>query len=338
MKKLLTVLIIMTFSVSLFAGDTARKGTAGAEQLLIPVGARSVATSGAFNSHFTGLESIYYNPGGLDRMQGTEAMFNVMSYMADMNVSYFAIGTQTSFGSIALTYKALDFGDIPVTTTLNPDGTGQTYSPSFYVLGLSYSKMITDRVSAGATFSLINEGIMNTNANGWAIDFGVQYRFSQNFSLGVTVKNIGANMSYTGEDLKYKQEVVGGANGGGTAVLEVDTEEFQIPSYFDLSLGYTFDFSESNQLSIAGTFRNNNSYEDNLLLGLEYDFMNVISLRGGYVAQLEKNEFAQYTWTAGAGVNFTFADALNLRFDYAFRPVTDFPTDNHVFTLLLGIN
>ncbi len=338
MKKLFTVIMMLTFAVSLFAGDTARKGTAGAEQLLIPVGARSIATSGAFNSHFSGLESVYYNPGGLDRMNGTEAMFSMMSYIADINVSYFAIGTKTDFGSIALTYKALDFGDIPVTTTSNPDGTGQNYSPSYFVLGLTYSKLITDRVSAGATFSLINEGIMNTSATGWAIDFGVQYRFSQNFSLGVTVKNIGGNMSYTGEELKQKVEVPGAALGGGKGVYEVDTEEFQIPSYFDLSLGYTFDFDESNNLSVAGTFRNNNTFEDYLHMGLEYDFMNVVYLRGGYSVPMEADDYAIYSWTAGAGVNFTFADALNLKFDYAFRPVSEFPTDNHVFTLLIGVN
>ncbi|RLD66530.1 MAG: hypothetical protein DRI84_04565 [Bacteroidetes bacterium] len=338
MKKLLTVIMMLTFSVSLFAGDTARKGTAGAEQLLIPVGARSIATSGAFNSHFSGLESVYYNPGGLDRMNGTEAMFNMMSYIADINVSYFAIGTKTDFGSLALTYKALDFGDIPVTTTASPDGTGQTYSPNFFVLGLTYSKLITDRVSAGVTMSLINESIMNTDAAGWAIDFGVQYRFSKNFSLGVAVKNIGANMNYSGEDLKIKAEVPGGALGGGNTVYEVDTETFQIPSYFDLSLGYTFDFDESNNLSVAGLFRNNNSFEDYVHLGLEYDFMDVVFLRGGYSLPMESNDDAIYSWTAGAGVNFTFADALNLRFDYAFRPVSEFPTDNHVFTLLIGVN
>ncbi len=105
-----------------------------------------------------------------------------------------------------------------------------------------------------------------------------------------------------------------------------------------MSLGYTFDFNESNNLSVAGTFRNNNSFEDYLHMGLEYDFMNVVYLRGGYSMPMESNDDAIYTWTAGAGVNFTFADALNLKFDYAFRPVNEFPTDNHVFTLLIGVN
>ncbi|NOX64434.1 MAG: PorV/PorQ family protein [Chlorobi bacterium] len=338
MKKLLTVFIILIFSVTVFAGDAARKGTAGAEQLLIPVGARSIATVGAFNSHFTGVESIYYNPGGLDRMKGTEAMFNMMQYIADINISYFAIATKLGIGSIGLTYKGIDFGDIPVTTNQNPDGTGQTFSPNYFVLGFTYSTMITDRVSAGASLSLINETIMNTGASGFAIDFGVQYRFAPNFSLGVSVKNIGGNMRYTGEDLKVKTEVPSSALGSGLGVYEVDTESFQIPSYFDLSMGYTFEFTEENRLSIAGVFRNNNTIENELKLGLEFQFLNVLSLRGGYNFLTENSSTAIYNWAVGAGINFNIADSFDLMFDYAYRNVEDFPADNHVFTLILGFH
>ncbi|MEN8192635.1 MAG: PorV/PorQ family protein [Bacteroidota bacterium] len=338
MNKLLTIMIIMTLSMTVFAGDAARKGTAGAEQLLIPVGARSVATGGAFGSHFSGVESIYYNPAGLDRMKGTEAMFSFMNYIADINVSYFAVATQMSIGSIGLTYKSIDFGDIPVTTNENPDGTGQLFSPSYFVLGLTYSKMITDRVSAGFNFNLINETIMNTGATGWGIDFGVQYRFSPNFSLGVAVKNIGGNMNYTGEELKTKVEVPGSALGGGKAVYEVDTESFQIPSYFEMSLGYTFEFNEDNGLSLGALFRNNNNLEDEVRGGLEFSFLNHFHVRGGYLYHWEDTANSIYDWTVGAGLNFNMMNSVNIVVDYAYRNVNDFPTDNHVFTLMLGFN
>lgn len=68
------------------------RGINGAEELLIPVGARSIATSGAFVANVMGLESIYYNPAGLDISQRTEAMFSYMNYIADINISYLAIG------------------------------------------------------------------------------------------------------------------------------------------------------------------------------------------------------------------------------------------------------
>ncbi len=93
MKKIFTFLILVLVCSSIYAGDTNRKGTTGAEELLIPVGARGIATGGAFLASLTGLESVYYNPAGLDLTPRTEAMFSYMSYFADIKVSYFAIST-----------------------------------------------------------------------------------------------------------------------------------------------------------------------------------------------------------------------------------------------------
>jgi len=91
-----------------------------------------IATGGAFLANITGLESIYYNPAGLDIYPQTEAMFSYVSYLADINISYFAIGTSLGdIGSIGLDLKSFDFGDIPVTNESFPDGTGETYSLHF---------------------------------------------------------------------------------------------------------------------------------------------------------------------------------------------------------------
>jgi len=337
MRKLLTLFLIITVSMSVFAGDPARKGTSGAEQLLLPVGARSIATGQAFISHFSGIESIYYNPAGLDREGGTQAMFNYMNYIADIDLSYFAVSAQLEIGSVALSYKTLNFGDIPVTTVENPDGTGQLYSPDYFVIGLTYSKLITDRVSAGVNFNFIHEGIMNTSADGFAIDFGVQYRFTPNFSLGASVKNIGTNMVYSGENLKTKTTVPGSALGSGSTVYELDTEGYGIPSYFELSLAYTNEINESNSLSIGGVFRNNNSLEDAARVGVEYNFNDNFFLRGGYDFLLENSDQQIWGFTAGAGISYDFAQDMGLAFDYAFRDVKEFSTANHIFTLILRV-
>ena len=74
-------------------------------------------------------------------MQGTEAMFSYMSYLADINISYFAVSSVLGdLGSVALSFKTFDFGDIPVTTNDFPDGTGKTYSPQFLTIGLNLLK------------------------------------------------------------------------------------------------------------------------------------------------------------------------------------------------------
>jgi len=132
MKKILILITLSIFSTALFAGDVSRKGSTGADQLLVPVGARGIATGGAFHSSLYGLESVYYNPAGLDLMQGTEAMFSYMSYLADINVSYFAVSTVLGdLGSVALSFKTFDFGDIPVNTVIIRMGRARLIRLSF---------------------------------------------------------------------------------------------------------------------------------------------------------------------------------------------------------------
>jgi opacity protein-like surface antigen len=338
MRKILLIIFIAGMSISSFAGDQTRKGTSGADQLLIPVGAKSIATGGAFLSRIKGVESIYYNPAGLDLMNGTEVMFDYLNYIADIGQAYFAIGTQLGdFGSIAFSYKTLSFGDIPVTTFENPDGTGQTYSPNFFVAGVTYSKSLTDRVSAGVNFKLINESIMNANASGIAIDFGVQYNFNVNFSLAAAVKNIGTNMTYSGDDLKIRTEIPGSGYGSSTGLYQAEAESFGMPSYFELSVAYSYFMNDENNLAIGGAFRNNNNLEDQMMFGLEYGFMNTFFIRGGYDLLLQNNDQSIYDFTAGAGINYETSSGITIGFDYAYRNIKEFSTANHVFTAKIGI-
>lgn len=339
MKKIVTLFIIALFSLSLYAGDVARKGTTGADQLLIPVGARGIATGGAFVSNLTGLESVYYNPAGLDLNTGTEAMFSYMNYIADINLSYFAASASLGdLGSIALTFKTFDFGDIPVTTSEFPDGTGRTYSPSYLTFGVTYSKVITDRISVGTNFKVISESIENTSASGIAIDFGVQYKFDQSLSIGAALKNIGPNMQYSGPELQTSTGIPGTLPGYQGGSFEIVSEEFQIPSYFELSASYNYNFNEQNNLLLGSTFTANNSLEDQFNFGLEYGFMQTFFVRGGYNLAVgeEGSDDSIFGFSAGAGISYDLGSDIGVTFDYAYRDVKEFPTSNHIFTVKLA--
>ena len=336
LRSLLCVALVFVGSLA-YGGDESRKGTTGADQLLIPVGARSIATGGAFLATTRGVEAIYYNPAGLAATPRSEAMFSYMSYIADINVSYFAVSAHLEdLGTFALSYKTLDFGKIPVTTFDQPDGTGATYSPGFFTLGLSYARPITDRVSAGITTKLVNESVMSTSAMGFAIDFGVQYKFQSDLALGVAIKNIGSNMKYSGTDLLTRTDVPSSANGAPGAVYSPDTEPFQMPSYFELSVSYDVRINDMNGVMLGATFRNNNALEDQAMVGLEYRAFNVLFLRGGYETSVKNTNTSLYGINFGAGIEYTLENSLQVAVDYAFRSVKEFPSDNHIFTVKLG--
>ena len=337
MKKLLLIAMGLVFTTAIIAGDASRKGTNGAEEVLIPVGARGIAVGGTFLANITGLESIYYNPAGLDVIPRTEAMFSYINYLADINISYFAVGTTLGdFGSLAFDLKSFDFGDIPITTNEFPDGTGQFYSPTFLTVGLTYSKVLTDRISIGTNFKLITESIQNTNATGFAIDAGVQYRFTEAFMFGVTIKNVGTNMNFTGGDLSQRSQVTGGTPGSTNGTFEITTEPFQIPSQFEMSMTYGLNINEQNNLSLASAFTVNNSLDDQLSFGLEYGFLQNFFVRGGYGFLLENSEQSIYGLTLGAGVDYNTGGDFSIIFDYAYKEVKEFPSSNHVFTVKMA--
>src|SRR5690349_8376087 len=88
---------------SAHAGSDGRRGTAGASELQIPVGARSSALGGAVAADVTGIEAMFWNPAGLGATNGTEALFSNTSYFANMKVNYAGIATKVgNFGTIGL--------------------------------------------------------------------------------------------------------------------------------------------------------------------------------------------------------------------------------------------
>jgi hypothetical protein len=168
-------LILFCASVPYAANDN-QFGTAGAQELRIPMGARNIAMAGAGIAGVTGVDAVYWNPAGLSSLQSTQASLSRLNYLLDVDVNTGAVATQLgSMGVMAFSIKVLSVGDIPVTTEQNPEGTGEFFAPSMAVVGLTYARQLTDRVSFGATGMFINEDIHRVRASGVAFDFGFLY-------------------------------------------------------------------------------------------------------------------------------------------------------------------
>ncbi len=324
------------------AGNQQRIGSAGASELLIPVGAQGIALVGANTEFLTGIEALYYNPAGLGRLDhAVEAEISHMQYIADINVEYGAVGVQAGdFGTLGFSIKSLVFGDIPVTTEQYPDGTGQTYSPSYLNAGLTYSKLLTDRISVGVTATMIAEKIMSTSATGIAFNVGIQYMNLgvPGLTLGVVVKNIGPTMTFDGSNLL--RTATGASDLRGPQMLKVEAASFDLPSAVEIGVGYQRKLDEQNAVLIGGMFRNNNSQDDEYALGAEYSFNNTLFVRGGYSFAPQAGQdvtganLYPFDYTLGAGVHYPVG-GVDLTFDYAYRHVKYFDA-NHAITLRLG--
>jgi len=341
LKRVIFILLILGFSgIETFGGGQNRAGTAGAPELRIPVGARYLAMVGSPIASVTGLEALYWNPAGLDfSPTSANALFSYRSYIADMNMNFVAVsGRLGDLGSIGLSFRSLNIGEINVTTMDQPDGTGQIMNPSYFILGLTYSKQLTDRVSIGASFNLINESIDRAGTSGFSFDFGVQYKNLlevPGLALGVVVKNLGPTMQYDGNGLYVQAESVGDR---GPTYLKVDAASAELPTEISIGLSYQRKFDEENSLSLSTTFQNNNYTYDDYKIGLEYDFKDILYVRGGYLYSPQStgdtpNIFQNYA--LGMGLNFKQFSDINLTVDYAYVPVKYFDA-NHVFAISYG--
>ena len=337
------VLLLGLMSMSTLAANKDRIGTSGAQELLIPVGARGVALGLSGSLFIKGVDAIYWNPAGLSRMDNNtvQAMFSQMSYLAGINISYGAIGVAAGdLGYLGFSLKSLSFGDIPVTTTSYPDGTGDLYSPTYLTLGATYSRVLTDRISIGVTANLVSERILQMSATGFTFDVGIQYRdlAIRGLQLAVAIKHIGPNMTFDGSNAYVTAAATGSLRGSNPYLIQ--TAAFEMPSNLEIGIGYSPKLDEMNSITVGGTFINNNYLQDEYCVGAEYSYNSLFFVRGGYTfsPQTDKDVTGArgyiYDWSAGAGVRYNVG-GVDLTFDYGYRNVKYFDGQN-VFTLMVG--
>lgn len=341
MKKnvMLVVLSVCTFLLGTTAAFAQKKaGLSAAPELTIPIGARYVATSGANISSVSGIDAITWNPAGLDAGQGSTALFSYRSYIADINISYAALSTKIEgVGSIGLSLRSFNIGTIDVTTETQPDGNGQQISPSYFTLGLSYSRQLSDRVSFGINMNVISEGFGGVSASGLAFDAGVQYKNLigvEGLALGVAVRNIGTSMQYGGSALWVQANDPTSAR--GLTNYKVEAAVSQMPSVIDLGIGYTKPLDEDNSLRISGAYENDNYGIDGYRVGGEYAFQNSLFIRAGYLYSTDVSGTVSIfqNYTLGAGINLEKYAGVGISVDYAYVPVKYFSA-NHMLDVRL---
>jgi hypothetical protein len=340
--RLAVPMALLGFAGQAAAGGLDRTGTSGAQELRIPVGAASIAIGGSAVALGNGIGNMWYNPASLAGVDDAEGMISYSSYLADSKVNYGAVSTKLGgAGNLALSIKVLNIGDIVVTTEEAPEGTGEVLNPTFSVLGLTYGRRMTDRVSLGFTLNYVNEKVAQATASGLAADLGVQYDTGwRGLRFGFAMKNLGPNMSFSGPDFEERFSLPGDDPSAQPHVVRLESTDFELPSYLQLGVSYDIGVAEKQHATIYGTFQGNNFSTDEWRLGAEYLLGTHIALRGGYVGQLALSESSRqqdylYSYSYGAGLNFKLGDRP-LSFDWAGTHVGEFFDDNQQVSLRIA--
>ena len=329
--------VLLSLAATAHAGSDRRLGTSGAPELMIPVGPRGSALGQSVASDVKGAEAIYWNPAGLAGLEGTEALFSHTQYFADMKVNFVGVAARAgTLGTLGFGAKVLSVGDVIVTTEQAPEGTGEIITPTFTVLGVSWGREFTDRVNFGATFNYLSEHIETMNANGLALDFGVQYSTGwRGMTLAMTVKNIGNSMAFSGSGLDLSVLPPGFESGAANRILQFTTSSFEMPSYFALSAGYDAYTQGQHALQVKGAFANNNFGGDNFGGGAEWTYQKNYSLRASWFGTLttatdiatgegsssfDSGDDLYNGFALGGGMKVRSGDTQRLGVDVTWRP------------------
>lgn len=289
MRKIFIALTIM-MPATLFAGNPDRAGEAGASELLINPWAQSSGWYGLNISSVRGVEAPNVNVAGMSFLDGSQLEFSRTEWLvgSDISINTFGFTQKVGDGAIGLTLTSMDLGEIEVTTTENPDGTGAFYKPRFSNLGLSYSRKFADYLSGGLTVRVISESISDVKALGVAMDIGIQYitgsdAHPEQIKMGITLRNVGTPMKFSGDGLSFRGLV---PSGDYSMTQDFRSETFELPSLLAIGGSYDFYFGLAHRLTMVGNFTSNSFYKDQFGAGLEYALKvkntEMFMLRGAY--------------------------------------------------------
>ncbi len=344
--RILTLLFCFTLTAG-FAGNPDRQGESGAAELLLNPWARSAGFHSMNTSFASGLEAMRINPAGIGRMlSDTEIIVANTRLFEGSTVQLNGLGLARKGkknGSWAVSLTNVDFGDIQVTTESQPAGTGGSVAPSFFNIGVGYAYTYENRISVGILFRGISENLPALNAFGLAVDAGVQYVSGDNdeFKLGIALRNVGTPMAFGGEALGRRLETV---IEGNAEEIRVDntSKSFELPSLLNIGMSYDFFIrkvedaegakmvDKSMFVTALVNFTSNAFSRDLIGGGLEFNYKNMLMLRGAYKYEIRNGEEGRenvYTGFSG-GASFVFklnkSGKAKMGLDYAYRTTDPF--------------
>jgi len=300
-----------------------RAGTSAFTFLKIGVGARAAGMGEAFVGISDDASALYWNPAGIAQTGGSTALLTHTSWPANINYEYMGYVQKFShniFLGVSAGFLYMD--PMEITTEYNPHGTGEYFNYSDMVLGGTFAMRMTDRFSFGITVKYAQENLAGLTMGGTMLDLGTFYWTGfKSLRFSVALTNFGPEVAPNGS---YTKPTID----GGTGTFKYSS--FSPPTVF--RIGSAMNVLEAGAHTLTASVQLNHPVDnaENMALGGEYTFMNLLSLRTGYKMNMDEGGL-----TFGAGLNIPMIGIRKLHFDYAY---TDFGRLSSIHRFAIGID
>ena len=225
---------------------------AGFPFLRISAGARSASLAEAVTA-VTDADPFAINPATLESQAGRYLGFSHSEWIQD--IGHDEVSATSRFGSTDIGVAAQLFRADGLESRVGPtrDSLGD-FGVYEWAVGVSAARDLGLHLRCGVAFKLVRQSIFADAAGGGALDFGLLYRLSELWRLGMAVRNLGT-------------------------VSRLDRESTDLPR--QLRVGATCDLTDRLMLS-ADSQHNEGSESTSVHIGVQWHSVERLTLRGGY--------------------------------------------------------
>ncbi len=290
-------------------------GQTGFQFLSVGVDARASALADAYSTVEGTSASLFYNPAGLARINGTiDLSVNQHKWIAD--IQYISGSAAFSiaggrYGVIGVSYLSVDYGEF-LGTRLADNEQGfidlGSFQPTAVMFGIGYGRSLSENFSIGGQIKYVRQSLgvsmvvtsvdpLETEEKDYAegvfaFDFGTRYATGyKSLVFGMSVRNFS-------QEIKYERE------------------GFQLPLTFKFGISMNaFDWFENvpntHRLLVSIDAVHPRSGPEFISVGGEYVFMNTLAVRGGFNTN-DINDAKGFTtgfgiYGFGAGIDYAYS-------------------------------
>ncbi len=172
-------------------------GTTSMVLLKMGLGARAIGLGNTYVSIAQGGEGLWWNPAG-SAFESEECLeVSHVNWVTGINIEHvgLVLPLKNYYSSVGVQLASLVTPVMERTDEYHPFGTGEYFAYGVTLIGVSFSRLVSDRFSAAVGVKAFNEVLDDMHSYGVALDFATLYKVGyKDIKIGVALSNLGPDV------------------------------------------------------------------------------------------------------------------------------------------------